>query len=269
MIPAPVGHQCPACVDEARKAFKEGPAQRVQRIARGSVTRILLGSILAMFLLEIGLTLLAPGPGGSRRFFLQPSLSTLVDLGASVPPLIASGQYWRLLTAMFLHASLLHILLNAWALWIFGQFVEDSFGRLRLLGIYFVSGFLASVTSYAFGNPGAVGVGASGAITGLLGAFIAYNLRRRHLSLAQNNLRLAVMIIIMNAVFGLAVANVDNWAHGGGLVAGLLAGWVMEGFGPRRTRVAVTVIGLLTLLGIGVGIAMWRTAALQAQFVLF
>jgi rhomboid protease GluP len=197
--------------------------------------------------------------GGVGRAGLAPSPRALIDMGALVPILVHAGQWWRLITVMFLHAGLLHIALNAWALWLFGQFVETTFGRGRFLLIYFVSGFLASVASYTFGNPCAVGVGASGAIVGLLGAFIAYNFRRRHLSLNQANLRWALMIILLNVVIGLSFQNIDNWAHGGGLVAGLAAGTFAEGVGPREVRSWSRVVGFAALLALGIGLAVWRT----------
>jgi rhomboid protease GluP len=252
MIPAPVGHQCPQCVADARREFREGPVRRVRSLGSTSATRILLITIAVVFVIELAKGGVA-GPG------LSPSPRALIDMGAMVPVLVHAGQWWRLITVMFLHASLLHIALNAWALWLFGQFVETTFGRWRFLAIYFVSGFLASVTSYTFGSPCTVGVGASGAIVGLLGAFIAYNFRRRHLSLNQANLRWALVIIVLNLVIGLSFQNIDNWAHGGGLVAGIAAGTFAEGVGPSEVRPWTRVLGYVALVALGIGVAVWRT----------
>ena len=117
-----------------------------------------------------------------------PSTLKLINLGASVGVAqlpngdivgIAVGQNWRLVTAMFLHAGLWHIAFNAYALWIFGSMVEQELGRVRFLLIYFVTGIVASAASYAFGPYYAVGVGASGAVFGVFGAFVTYNYRRR------------------------------------------------------------------------------------------
>ena len=122
----------------------------------------------------------------------------LINLGASVGLAqlpngdivgIAVGQNWRLVSAMFLHAGLWHIAFNAYALWIFGSIVEQELGRVRFLLIYFVTGIVASAASYAFGPYYAVGVGASGAIFGIFGAFVTYNYRRRHLAIAAARLR--------------------------------------------------------------------------------
>jgi membrane associated rhomboid family serine protease len=258
MIPAPVGHQCPQCVAEARREFRQGPVQRARTIASTSATRVLLLAIAVMFVVELV-------KGGTVGSGLAPSGRALIELGALFPPLVHAGQWWRLITVMFLHASLLHIALNAWALWLFGQFVETTFGRVRFLAIYFVSGFVASVSSYTFGNPCAVGVGASGAIVGLLGAFIAYNFRRRHLSLSQANLRWAVVIILINVVLGAAFTNIDNWAHGGGLVGGVIAGTSAEGVGPSSIRPATRVLGLAGLVVLAVVVAVVRTQTFPAH----
>src|SRR5207245_2649531 len=119
--------------------------------------------------------------------------------------------------------------------------------------------FVASATSYMFGPVAQLGVGASGAIVGLLGAFIAYNFRRRHLSLAQANLRLAVMLIAFNLIYATLVHGIDNWAHAGGLASGLLAGTFAEGVGHGDARKASRVLGFVALVGIGVVMAVLRT----------
>ena len=259
MIPAPVGHHCPTCVEEARREFRRSSWTRARGV---SATRVLLGAILAMFFLEVALG----GPGA----FGRGSARTLVDLGAQVPVLVATGQPWRLLTAMFLHAGLLHLALNAYALWLFGTLVEGTYGRWRFLAIYLVSGFLGGVASYAFGGldlPSltSVGVGASGAIVGLLGAFIAYNYRRRHHAIAWANLRWAFTIILINVVFGLTFPGVDNRAHLGGLLAGMASGTLADGVGPPRSRPVVRALGFAGLVALGVALAAWRTAEIRAR----
>jgi rhomboid protease GluP len=181
------------------------------------------------------------------------------------PPAIAGGQYWRLFTAMFLHANLIHILFNMYALYLFGYLIEGTFGKGRFIAIYFVTGFLASVASYTFGSPAALGVGASGAIFGLLGAWVAFNYRRRESAMAAAQLRWALMLVVINLILGFSVANIDNFAHLGGLVAGAAAGWLTEGFGPRATRTVVTVGGLALLVVVGIIMTAYRTAALQSM----
>jgi membrane associated rhomboid family serine protease len=259
MTPAPVGYQCPECVREARQV---APRRRVRVkfiLGRpGSITTTLLVVNIAMFLVEVGV-------GGSRSLFDGPTPQKLFDLGAMFPPAIALGhQYWRLVTAMFLHIGIIHIAFNMYALYLFGYLIENAFGQLRFIAIYFVAGFLGSVISFAFGPIGTVGAGASGAIFGLLGAWIAYNYRRRGSALAEANLRWALMLIGLNTVIALSFHAIDWRAHLGGLVAGVIAGGLAEGLGPRRIRPYVQVGGLIALVLIGVAITAWRVSTFPA-----
>lgn len=255
MHPAPVGYQCPECVAEARRSV---PGRRVRVrffLGRpGSFTTTLLLVNVALFLVETVV-------GGSGALFSGPSGQKLFDLGALYPPAIALGhQYWRLITPMFLHAGLIHLAFNSYALYLLGFMVEDAFGKLRFIAIYFIGGFLASVTSFAFGPVGEVGVGASGAIFALLGAWVAFNYRRRTSPMASANLRWALMLIGLNVILGFSIPGIDWRAHLGGLVAGASLGALMEGFGPRQLRSLVQVAGLVILLAIGVALTAWRVA---------
>ena len=219
------------------------------------MTTVLLGIIVAMFVVEM-LT-------GGGDVINGPSPARLVKLGASIGLFrtsagavggIAAGQYWRLFTSMFLHAGIFHIAFNAYALWIFGSIVEQELGRFRFLLIYFVTGLFASAASYAFGPPFTPAVGASGAIFGLFGAFIAYNYRRRHLALAAARLRSAIVLIAINAFIAFSIPGIDWRAHAGGLFAGLVAGYVVEGTGSASTRRTILVIGTVGLLSSVVGL---------------
>ena len=259
MYPAPVGYQCPRCVAEARRTAPRRRWRIRFLVGRpGSVTTILLAANIGMFLVELGV-------GAAGGAFSGGSGLKLIDLGALYPPAIAFGhQYWRLITVMFLHASLLHLLLNMYALYLFGFLMESALGKVRYLVIYFLCGFLAGVASFVFSNPGVPAVGASGAIFGLLGAWVAYNYRRRGTALGAANLRWAGMLIALNLILGFSIASIDNFAHVGGLVAGAIAGWLAEGFGPRRVRGFVQVGGLLVLVLIGIGLTAWRVATFPA-----
>jgi membrane associated rhomboid family serine protease len=251
MVPAPVGYQCPECVEQARREFRRGPG----RPLRGGVnaTKAFLFAIAAVFVLEI-LT------GGPQALLQGPSGGRLVDLGALQPFLIADGQFWRLFSAMFLHAGLLHIGFNAYALWLFGSMVESNLGRTRMILVYVVAGFLASVASYAFGPVESVGVGASGAIFGVFGAFIAFNYRRRHLAIASANLRWAATLLLLNLFLAFGFGGRIDWrAHLGGLIAGLAAGTVAEGWGSPSQRRLVQVVGFVALVVAGVALVVWRT----------
>jgi membrane associated rhomboid family serine protease len=254
MIPAPVGFQCPECVEEARREFRKGPG----RPFRGgiSVTKALLVAIAIPFVIEIVV-------GGPRALF-DPSAQLLFDLGAMAPPAVADGQFWRLFTAMFLHAGLLHVALNAYFFWLFGRVVESVFGRTWMLLIFLVSGFLASVASYAFGPFLALAVGASGAISGVFGAFIAYNYRRRHLAANAANLRMALTVIVLNAFIAVVYSSIDWRAHVGGLVAGFALGYLADDAVPARQRAVARFAGVATLVALGIALVVWRTAEIRS-----
>jgi membrane associated rhomboid family serine protease len=254
MIPAPVGFQCPECVEEARREFRKGPG----RPFRGgiSVTKALLVAIAIPFVIEIVV-------GGPRALF-DPSAQLLFDLGAMAPPAVAEGQFWRLFTAMFLHAGLLHVALNAYFFWLFGRVVESVFGRTWMLLIFLVSGFLASVASYAFGPVLALAVGASGAISGVFGAFIAYNYRRRHLAANAANLRMALTVIVLNAFIAVVYSSIDWRAHVGGLVAGFALGYLADDTVPARQRAVARFAGVATLVALGIALVVWRTAEIRS-----
>jgi membrane associated rhomboid family serine protease len=258
MIPAPVGFQCPECVAEARREFRKGPGNAMRR---GNLTgaRVLLVALLAGFVVEIAV-------GGPDAIFNGPSPQKLVDLGALVPVLVAGlNQFWRLFTATFLHAGILHIGFNAYALYLFGTIVERDYGTTKFLAIYFISGFLASAASYAFGPALAVAVGASGAIFGVFGAFIAWNYRRRHLAMAAQNLRWAMTMIVLNALLAFGFPTIDWRAHVGGLIAGFAGGYVAEGWGARATRGLIAVVGFAALIVLGAIIVLWRTEQLRSS----
>jgi rhomboid protease GluP len=222
-----------------------------------SATAVLLVAIVAMYLVEIAV-------GGPGSLMQGPGERTLFDLGAMQPLAIANGQYWRLFSAMFLHVGLLHIGFNAYALWLFGRAIEGWLGRPWLLVVFFVSGFLASAASYAFGPITALGVGASGAIFGIFGAFIAYSYRRRNTALGAANLRTAMTLIVLNALLAIGYRAIDWRAHLGGLLAGLALGYVADTMGSRPNARALQVLAVIALIGVGVGLVVWRTEAIRA-----
>jgi len=259
MIPAPVGHQCPECVEQARRDFRSGPG----RALRGGVsaTNALLVAIAIPFVIEVIL-------GGPQALF-NPTPEILFDMGAMQPIAVADGQFWRLFTAMFLHVGLLHIALNAYFFWLFGRMVEASFGKTWMVLIYVVAGFLASVASYAFGPVTTLAVGASGAISGVFGAFIAYNYRRRQHAMNAANLRMALTVIVLNAVIAIGYSSIDWRAHVGGLVAGFALGYLADSSGPARQRAVVRFAGVATLVAIGIALVLWRTAEIRSAFPQF
>ena len=152
----------------------------------------------------------------------------LLLFGAKYNPLIVAGQYWRLLTACFIHIGLMHLLFNGYALLRFGFDVESRYGHARFLMIYLLSGLMGSVLSF-LGNP-SLSAGASGAIFGLIGAVIAFFVSHRDEFGAWGRRRLSSLLVIAgyNLVFGLANPGIDNLGHIGGLIAGLALGWALS-----------------------------------------
>jgi rhomboid protease GluP len=206
-------------------------------------------AILGVNVAAFGLDLLLGLAGAGR----------LLEAGAMVPVLVARGEWWRLVTAMFLHVGMLHLALNSFGLYIFGSVVEQALGTARMVTLYLVTGFCATAVSFAFGPPAVAAVGASGAVFGMLGVWLAYNLRRRSLAMARANVQWALMLIGINLVFGLSVPGIDNLAHVGGLVAGVAAGLGIEGFGARAVSAAVVIAALV--VG-AVGLVAWRASSL-------
>ena len=130
------------------------------------------------------------------------------------------NQYYRLFTGMFLHAGILHLLFNMYALYIIGMQLESFLGKAKYLIVYLLSGIGASMLSIFFSN--SFSVGASGAIFGLMGAllYFGYHYRVYLDSVVKSQI---IPLIILNLILGFTISGVDNWAHIGGLVSGILA----------------------------------------------
>jgi rhomboid protease GluP len=228
----------------------------LDRLFRGrNVTDVI--SVVCVALYVVSLLLDPAGalrPSGMFNLF-SPSLPALLALGMTGASAWADGRWWTLVTAIYLHGSLLHIIFNI--MWIrqLGPAVEELFGRARLVVIFTVSGAAGFVLSNALS--GSFTVGASGSIFGLLGAMVAYGRRRGGtygaLVLKQYGQWAAVLFIL-----GFFMSGVNNWAHAGGFVGGLGAGYVLSFEDLRRESgtdrllaavcVVTTVIGFLLAL---------------------
>lgn len=253
MVPAAVGYQCPDC---ARQARQSGTRLRLRvrfTVGRaGAATSLLILAIVGMFLVEFA-------TGASRGIGFTGDAEKLLQLGANWPPSIAAGhQYWRFLTATFLHLGLLHLAFNMYALYLFGTLVEEALGSWRFLAVYLLSGVMASVASFAFG-PIALSAGASGSIFGVLGAWVAYNYRRRSMRYNRANLQGAYLLIAINLVLGFSgVLPVDNFAHVGGLVTGAAIAGILEAGRASPLRSYLRAGGLALVAIIGVALTAWR-----------
>lgn len=153
---------------------------------------------------------------------------TLVLFGAKHNELISNGQYWRLLTPIFLHIGLMHLLFNEFALAIFGREVESLFGTARFAAIYLLTGLFGSLASFAF-SP-SISAGASGAIFGIIGTMVAYLFRNRKEfgERGREHLRGLLIMIGLNIFLGVTVPGIDNYGHMGGLFSGLILGAILS-----------------------------------------
>lgn len=158
--------------------------------------------------------------------FISFEATDLLRWGGNYRPLVSGGQYWRLLTNIFLHGGLLHVLFNMYGLIFAGIYLEPLLGKYKFAALYFVTGILASVASIGW-HPATVSVGASGAIFGLYGALLALlTTDIFHPDFKKAFLINTIFFIAFNLLYGLT-GGIDNAAHIGGLVSGLLFGYAL------------------------------------------
>ena len=229
-----------------------GPREAWVRVSFASrkplVTYTLMGITIFMFILQ-----------AASQAFLEGN-DWPFYLGGKINEFILNGEFWRLLTPMFLHGSLLHIGFNMYALYALGPSLERYYGHVRFLLLYLIAGFAGNVVSFLF-TP-APSIGASTAIFGLIAAEGVLLYRNRDLfgPKAQQALINIVMIAGVNLVIGLS-PGIDNWGHIGGLLGGLMFAWFagpdlkVQGLYPslelvdeRETRsVALVTLGVFFL----------------------
>jgi membrane associated rhomboid family serine protease len=251
MIPASVGFQCPECVREGNKSVRRATTIFGGRVTDdpGWVSKVLIGINVVAYVLQVSV-----GPSVEHRFWLiggpvfDPRLGEVVG--------VAHGEYWRLLTAAFLHGSVIHIALNMYALYLFGPPLEAALGRARFLALYLVAALGGSAASYAVAGPASPSLGASGAVFGLLGAFFVVNRR-----LGRDSTGLMVLLAI-NLAFGFIAPNIDWRAHLGGLVTGALCA-VAIAYAPERRRTPVQVAGIAAVLVVVLVVVTLRTLSLR------
>ena len=250
---APVGIRCP---DHA--GSRRGPTARVKpptvhraqglALATGDapITKALIGINLAVYLVTVFQSH-STTPSGSivTRFLLY-------------GPAVAHGDWWRLVTSMFLHASILHIGFNMYVLWVIGTPVEQYLGKARYIALYFVSG-LAGAAGALLQSPFTPVLGASGAIFGILGAMLILEWQVTGRLAGQ-----AAALIGINLGLSFVIPNISWGGHVGGLIGGIL---IMLGYGHwggSRSRAQYGQLGLggalgLVLVGVGsVAVAYFR-----------
>lgn len=250
MVAASVGFQCPECVRQGNKGVRRGRTVFGGAVTGdpGYVTKVLIAVNALVWLVQIG-----AGSSFEHRLWLigGPAFDPVLMERVGV----ADGESYRLLTAAFLHGGLVHLALNMYALYLFGPPLEGALGRVRFITLYFVSALGGSAVSYAFSNPAQPSLGASGAIFGLLGAFLVVSRR-----MGRDTTGVLILLAI-NFVYGLIVPRIDWHAHLGGLITGVLTA-VAFAYAPKVGRTAVQTGGVLGVLAAVVVVVVWRTAAL-------
>lgn len=177
------------------------------------------------------------------------NVETLIKMGAKYNPAIIEGEWWRLISSMFLHIGFLHLAMNMLALYYLGTAVERIYGSGRFLMIYFLAGIAGGLTSFAFSVN--VAAGASGAIFGLFGALLFFGLNHKKVFF-QTIGRNIITVVGINLVLGFVVPQIDMGAHIGGLLAGFIASAVVHL--PKAKKIIIQlsalIIYILLLLGL-------------------
>ncbi len=245
---APVGQKCPECVRTAG-------AQRVvhaRNINRGPSFQ---STPVVFSLIAINVVIFLAGMASAQ---LENDL--ILNFGAVRERFIngdligiATGEWWRALTAAFLHGGTMHILFNMYFLYIFGPRLEQQVGSLTFSGLYLASAAGGSVASYLFGPPAVFGVGASGALFGLFGAWLYAAYRQRGSAAGSAMFNQLGAILLINLALPLFLPNIDWRAHVGGLVTGVLVALLWEQVAskhpnPRWMRTASAYAVLIALM---------------------
>ena len=178
---------------------------------------------------------------------------SLIKYGANVGSLVKSGEVFRLITYMFLHSGIIHILFNMYSLYIVGPKVEDFYGKWKFLLIYLISGISGGLLSIAM-NGDVVSIGAIGAIFGLFGSllYFGYNYRGYIGAMVKSQI---LPIFIYNLLIGFFISGIDMWGHIGGLIGGIITSYVLGTIENKKYNVSnilllVIYIGFLVYLGL-------------------
>jgi rhomboid protease GluP len=188
---------------------------------------VTFGLISACVLVYVLVALQGAAVGVSLNVGLVQQPREVLSLGALIPALVAEGEAWRLITSAFLHSGFVHLALNMLSLYFLGSFAEVTFGRGRFLALYLTSGIGGGLAYLYFGSFNAPAVGASGAIFGLLGGVFGFAIRRGTFSTRNPVISQLLLLTAINLFLGATIPGVSNTAHVGGLLGGLVFGYLM------------------------------------------
>jgi membrane associated rhomboid family serine protease len=255
MVFAPVGIRCPdhAGVAQGAQRMTSGVRRAAYEGTGALVTKALIAANLAVYGLN-----LAQGSSLSRtsgRLFEEGALVVQSPFGG-----LADGEWWRLITAAFLHGNLIHVGMNMFVLWMIGAPIEEAIGRGRFLALYLVSGLSGSAGALIF-DPNAITVGASGAIFGILGAALILEWQRSYVLGGS-----ALSLLVLNLIFTFAIPNISIGGHLGGLAGGALGALALSRFGQTHAIYGRPgLLGAAGLVAVGIAsiaLAYWRVEGL-------
>jgi len=232
MTPTPVGMRCPDCAGQRTKVHTARSL-----VVEPRVTYALIAINVAAFFAQV----LAAGGGRAQR-------GEVYENGALYGPLVDDGEWWRILTAGFLHANPLHLILNMVVLWFLGREVEPVFGHVKFAAVYLVS-LLTGTLGALLLSPDAFTVGASGAVYGLMGALVMVY-RDRGIPITQSPI---FGLLVINLLFTLFYPGISIGGHLGGLAGGALAALVVLQADRRRSLplalAGCAVVAVLAVVG--------------------
>jgi membrane associated rhomboid family serine protease len=248
MVFAAVGIKCPECAGQPTGMKRTATRARTSAAeGRGAlVTRGLIGVSVVVFLLQIAQAGDINGRAGE-----------IWQRGSLVGFFVAEGEWWRLITSAFIHASPIHLLFNMLMLWWFGSALETLLGRVRYLGIFFVSVLGGAAGALLATEPNQLTVGASGAVFGILGAGVV--LERRQIMVFGGG---ALGVVVLNLALTFLIPGISIGGHIGGLAAGAAATLALSRFGRGHAaygRLGLEgTVGLLAVAVLSVVIAYFR-----------
>jgi rhomboid protease GluP len=258
-----LSQSCPEC--EARKAqIDEAPLLPVEEKSSAASFPVTTALIAANALVFVVMVLRGVSP-------MDPTPAQAVAFGADFGPLTLSGQWWRLVSSMFVHFGIIHLGLNMWCLWNLGRAADSLLGRFSYLFAYFASGIFGSIAS-VYWHPLAAGAGASGAIFGLAGVLVSFVYLKKtpsHLQINRRMLSSLGTFIFYNLIYGAAIPGISNAAHLGGLLMGLAVGALLPcaaaSESARRTRLSLAVaLSAIVLVGSAVVAKRLRASVIRA-----
>ena len=272
LIPASAG-TCPECGAKTAHIQSGGMGRALSHMLpfEPSVSMLLVTAFFALYLVGFFVSVRVGGDAGGSETtpfaaLMNLDSGALIVTGANVGRLTAGGEPWRLLTAIFLHAGILHLLFNTWAIRVIGPLIEELYGPRKMFVLYLGTGILSNVASLWWHGMRLLQVGASGAIFGLIGVGAVYGLRRGG-SLGEMLRKQMMTWAIYGVVMGFLL-RADNAAHIGGFLAGAALACVVPdadvhgGAGWERFWTFLSALGLVASVGAFALIAfMWAGAA--------